>query len=125
MADYGSSGIWLSETDPENANAVMFTTHERINELCGDDPKYHTREWVTEALRGELAEWTQYFDGDVYGYVVRDPEGNETDDGSLWGLYGSEYAKQEAREALDREIVAYAERQVEIARGWALARMGG
>jgi hypothetical protein len=39
-------------------------------------------------------------------------------------LYGSEYAEQEAREALDIEIAAHAERQVEIARGWALAHMG-
>src|SRR5215475_11152549 len=46
--------VSIYETDAENANAVLFTTHARINELCGDDPQYHTREWATEALRGEL-----------------------------------------------------------------------
>jgi len=126
IAEHGPQlSAW--ETDAENANAVLYTTHKRVTELCGEEPKYHSREWVTESLRGELETWRQYLEGDVYGYVVKDPSGNETDDGSLWGLYGSEYAEQEARAALDLEIAAHAERQAEIARGWALAaraRMG-
>jgi hypothetical protein len=50
-------------------------------------------------LAGEVKTFDQYLRGDVYGYVVTDPDGNEVD--SCWGLYGIEDAEQEARSALD------------------------
>lgn len=46
-------------------------------------------------LRSEVEVLDQYLAGDVYGFVIEDAEGNHLD--SLWGLYGLEYAEQEAR----------------------------
>ncbi len=54
---------------------------------------------VYDGLRSELDEWRQFFEGDVYGYVVTDAEGNTLD--SCWGFYGFEYAKGEAVEMLN------------------------
>lgn len=119
LSDYGSSGIRTHETTPDDANAVLFTTHKRINELWGESPEYHDREWATNALRGELEVWNQYLDGDVYGYKVTDETGEHVD--SCWGFYGFEYAKEEAREALEACVSQRHERRKEVARGWAIA----
>lgn len=59
----------------------------------------HFRANALRVLAGEVKTFDQYLRGDVYGYVVTDPEGNEVD--SCWGLYGIEDAEQEARSALD------------------------
>lgn len=98
IAEHGPQlSMW--PTEAEHANGVLFTTHKRLNELCGEDAKYHTREWVEEALTGEAAVWRQYLEGDVWGYQVTMPDGSFAD--SCWGFYGVEYAIEEAKEALD------------------------
>jgi len=106
--------VTIYESDAENANAVLYTTHKRVTELCGDDPKYHDREWVENALRGELAVWRQYLEGDVYGVVVKRPDG--TVDESLWGCYGFDYAKEEAAEMLAAGIAHEARTVEEVSR---------
>ena len=110
VVDYGSSGMTIHESDAEDANGVLYTTHARLNDLCGEDDKYHSREWATTALREELAVWRQYLEGDVYGYVVTDPAGEQAD--SLWSLYGYEYAKAQAEQALG-DSIAYEHKQTE------------
>jgi hypothetical protein len=65
-----SRGVTIHEDD-DDPNAYIYTTHERITELCGEDGKYHTREWVQDALRSELSEWDAYVSGEVVGYVVK------------------------------------------------------
>lgn len=46
------------------------------------------RERAVESLVAEVAVYTQYLEGDVYGFVVEDEEGNVND--SCWGFYGSD-----------------------------------
>jgi hypothetical protein len=111
-------GVQFYESD-DNPNGVMFTTHARVTELCGEGESYHARAWIEEALRGELAVWNQYGQNDVYGYVVEDERGAHVD--SCWGFYGEDYAREEASDALTAAVEARKERQQEIARGWALA----
>ncbi len=53
---------------------------------------------LEESIRGEVEEYDRYLRGEVYGYVVTDAYGEETD--SCWGLIGREYAIEEARGAL-------------------------
>lgn len=59
-------------------------------------------ERVLEVLRAELQTWDQYVSGDVYYYVVYSPDGDVLD--SLSGLYGWDYAKQEAQDALKNAL---------------------
>lgn len=53
-------------------------------------------------LRAEVAVYAQYLEGDVYGYIIEDEAGNEVD--SLWGLYGSDYCLQEAKNVVDGKL---------------------
>jgi hypothetical protein len=56
------------------------------------------RSKVREDLKGEIETFAQYLEGEIYGYVIEDPEGNHID--SCWGFYGREYCETEAKAAL-------------------------
>jgi hypothetical protein len=92
--DYGSSGLDIRESyNDADANGFIVAMPDDAALLgvpSGDE------EWQ---LRNELAEWNQYLSGDVYGYTITTPEGHVLD--SLWGMYGFEYAKEEADSAAD------------------------
>lgn len=49
-------------------------------------------------LDGEVSEFQSWAAGEVYGVIVTDADGEETD--SLWGLIGTNYAESMARSAL-------------------------
>lgn len=49
-------------------------------------------------LANEVEVYDQYLQGDVWGYILEDDQGNGVY--SLWGLFGYEYAKQEAELAM-------------------------
>ena len=54
---------------------------------------------VLDVLRGEVAAFHQYIQGDVWGYVVGDQEEEHID--SCWGYYGYDACLQEAKQAVD------------------------
>lgn len=52
------------------------------------------------SLKGEVEVYDQYLTGDVYGYIVKDDEGEELD--SCWGFFGDEeYVKKEAESIVE------------------------
>jgi hypothetical protein len=59
-----------------------------------------TKEKCLSYLEGEVETYDQYLTGDVYGFIVEDPEGY-VDDDSCWGFYGHDYCLEEARSAAD------------------------
>lgn len=53
-----------------------------------------------EVLRGEVKTYDEYLTGDVYGYVIEDPDGDDVE--SCWGFYGgAAYCMTEAKGAVD------------------------
>ena len=90
LADHSSISISLgSFNDPwdSGVGAYAVITREQAEadapDLKGDDDK------LIEAaygwLEGEVESYQNYLDGDVYGYVVEDGSGDQTD--SCWGYY--------------------------------------
>lgn len=79
----------------------VYTTHERITELCGDDPKYHAEEWVNEQVSLEVRVYNDYLTGQVYGYIVAP---GSDDEESCWGYLGDPDAKGGCRD--DAKAVA-------------------
>jgi len=51
-----------------------------------------------EVLEGEIKTFAQFLEGEVYGYVIEDPEGNCIE--SCWGFYGRDCCETAAKEAL-------------------------
>lgn len=83
--DSGQSGIaWISRRDAlqEWGNKVMTKK---------------VREKAEAFIKGFIKEYDQALQGDIYGYVI-ESDGEEV--GSLWGIFGREYAEKEMNAAL-------------------------
>ena len=59
---------------------------------------FNEKEWskeledkVTKALIQEIETYDQYLEGDIWGYIVFDEDGEEID--SCWGFYGDDIDK--------------------------------
>jgi hypothetical protein len=56
------------------------------------------RDRALALIKGEVEEYNCYLSGDVYGYAIKDGDGETVD--SCWGFYGYKYAEEQGREAL-------------------------
>lgn len=52
-----------------------------------------------KGLCSVVSEFSKWLNGDCYGYIIEDSDGEELD--SCWGFIGDEYAMQAARESAD------------------------
>jgi hypothetical protein len=50
-------------------------------------------------LEEEVRQWEAYVTGEIYGYIVKDPEGDEVD--SCWGFDDLDYCREQAEAAAD------------------------
>jgi hypothetical protein len=76
----------------------IFVTRETLRKEYGKKRiTKKTLARVRECLQSEVKAYDQYLSGDVYGFVVESPDGEHLD--SCWGFFGSEYAKESARDA--------------------------
>ena len=90
-AHWSDPGGWDSGTC-----GVIFTTRELLNETQGEGVT-PSDEQLAEWLKGEIEEYSKWANGEVYGYVIKDPNGDEVD--SCWGFLGWEWVNEAAKEA--------------------------
>lgn len=74
--------------------------------LAKSEWRYRTRNlkkaWSAERYaKAHIEEWNQYLSGDVWGFVIETPDGEDVD--SCWGHYGIDYARQCAIDAVPAE----------------------
>lgn len=76
-----------------------------IRKEYGNDSRsalHHAR----QCAKGEIQEFLNWCNGEVYGYLIKDNETGETLD-SCWGFYDREYCEEEAQsqaEYFDKEL---------------------
>lgn len=105
--DMGANGTSLSIADDwDEANGWIYATAETIATTGVD------LDAVPAALEAELRTWQQWAQGDVYGYVVKDPAGAVVE--SVWGFYGLDDVTGEARSVLGACIMDEAEQARKI-----------
>jgi hypothetical protein len=100
--DYGSGGIKIDDWPEcyeyeEKQDGWLYATKKDI--LYNWGGKRLTKELRAKAinlLKGEIETYEQYLNGDVWGYVIEDEDGEEVGD-SCRGMFGQEYAEEEAR----------------------------
>jgi hypothetical protein len=80
--------------DSGRSGWVYVSREDALREVGGKKMSRKKLATIERILRGEVATYAQYLEGDVYGIVITDPDGEEVD--SCWGFYGFEYAKEEA-----------------------------
>lgn len=81
-------GVTLSTgsfSDPWDSGqcGYIYTTKEKARKEFGED-----LDKLFKCLEGEIESYSQFLSGEVYGYVVKDAEGDTVD--SCWGFYGEE-----------------------------------
>lgn len=69
-----------------------------------DELSADMRAKVVAVLTSEVEEYGHYLNGECYGYVIKNEEGQEIEDGSCWGFIGTEDVRQEARQVVDQEV---------------------
>lgn len=101
-ADVAARGRFIGDDagwDTSTVGFIFDTTETR--EACGTPP-----ERIEDALRGEVATYAQYLEGDIVGWVVRDISGDVVE--SAWGHFPDDskgwehrydYILEEARDA--------------------------
>lgn len=93
------SGLAMSTgsfNDPWDSGQVGFIYWDKMqSKKCGCVGFRKDRK--IKAMKAQVETYNQYLQGDVYGYTVENSEGEQLD--SLWGLFGWNYAQDEARSA--------------------------
>lgn len=89
---YDHSGITINTTgfscqwDSGQVGIIYISRKDAAKEWGNKICTQTVAERAREYLKGEIKTLDQYLTGSVYGYIVCDPEGEETD--SCWGFYG-------------------------------------
>ena len=83
----------------------IFVTHAELREAWGK-PRTSNLDRLTalDVLKGEVETYDQFLRGEIYGYQVEDPDGEEVE--SCWGFYGTDYTEQvtECQGFVDNDI---------------------
>ena len=97
--DYGSSGATVEVCDLEDANAYAYVTPQALRMEYGATDE-RARRRARKLLAAEIDELDAAANGEIYGDVIEDAEGERVD--SCWGFVDrdAEYTTQEARDQL-------------------------
>lgn len=110
----GFSGVDSHGWDWGQVGYIYVTNDEVIHEY-GDLSKESIAR-AEKYLRGEVETYSDYISGQVYGYIITGPEGEDI--GGCWGYFGSDrdYMIEEAKNTVDYDIEKQAELAAEIER---------
>lgn len=122
---YDHSGITMSTAPfscPWDSGQVgfVFDTPDMLRDGWGDNPP--TDEDLRDKILPSCIEtYDQYLRGEIFGYVVEAPEGEDAGrHDSCWGYYAIEDAKSDAEAGVDYEVRHEEQEQRKIARCMAL-----
>tara|TARA_Y100000034_G_scaffold131848_1_gene193493 strand:- start:549 stop:1418 length:870 start_codon:yes stop_codon:yes gene_type:complete len=96
----GSFTIWVMDKDEEchdRAHGWVYVKHPGtpLEELAN-------LHFDAEKIRDGLIEtYQQWANGDVWGYIIQNSDGEDVEDGSCWGYYGSDDCIEQAKVAAD------------------------
>lgn len=112
--DHGSNGARLREASAQELANVIITCAKKkaLDEFGGAADKLATVfaealtnecvERTKKCLLAEMESWDEYLQGQVYGVVVHDRDGEVLD--SCWGFYGLDYTKLECEQYVRSEV---------------------
>lgn len=83
---------------PERVDAFIYAnTRQLIHEYEDDSPE--TRTIALDVMKGEIATYNQWVNGDVYGFIVTNADDDEID--SCWGFYDIEECQHEGESSAE------------------------
>ena len=109
---YDHSGITINTTgfscpwDSGQVGFIYVSKEKARKEYSVKRISKKLRSRIYDCLRAEVQCYDDFLTGSVYGYIVKDEEGEEVD--SCWGYYGYDWQKNglmdSARAAIDYEV---------------------
>jgi hypothetical protein len=80
----------------------IYLTKKQVRSEWGRCTKKNL-EKAEKYIRSEVETYDQYLTGDVWGYQIKDADGEELD--SCWGFFGEKYCEQSAKEVVDAKVM--------------------
>lgn len=88
--DWSDDDHW----ERNNICGLILDTPEALEARMGPD-FVATPEWLKEAMTAEIEEYSRWANGECYGFVIKDRNGEMVE--SCFGFIGYEYAEEEAK----------------------------
>ena len=103
---YDHSGITMSTSEfscPWDSGqvGVIYVAKDKAREEWPEADENDSYKRAIKCLVSEVETYDQYLTGDVYGYMLEGPDGEED---SCWGYFGYEYAQEEASSVLEWHV---------------------
>lgn len=104
---YDHSGITMYVGDTHDRwdrgqVGFIYATADDLLELNADYSTDEGYEQAEKYLRGEVENYDKYLTGQVFGYTVSDPDGDDI--ASCWGYYDEDQCKQDAEAEADAYV---------------------
>lgn len=106
---YDHSGISISTSpfscrwDSGQIGFILVSKKKALEEFGGKIVTAKLKERIEKILEGEVETYTQYVEGDVYGFQIVDEDDNIID--SCYGFYGSDHKESGMLEYIDHELL--------------------
>jgi hypothetical protein len=103
---YDHSGITMktsSFNDRWDSGAVgwIYVTVEKAKQELGNYEWKQLKGRTYSVLESEVKDYDMYISGEVYGFQITDEQGEELEDGSVWGIFGYTETLEEAKRTID------------------------
>ena len=105
-----STGAFSCRWDSGQVGFILANKKSILAEFGGKIVTKKLRERVEGILEGEVQTYTNYLEGDVYGFIIEDEEGENID--SCYGFYGTDFATNGMLDYIDAELLGVSEGEV-------------
>lgn len=106
---YDHSGISISTTpfscrwDSGQIGFILVSKKKVLEEFGGKIVTAKLKERIEKILEGEVETYSQYVEGDVYGFQIVDEDDNIVD--SCYGFYGSDHKENGILDHIDHKLL--------------------
>jgi hypothetical protein len=105
-----STGAFSCRWDSGQVGFILANKKSILAEFGGKIVTKKLRERIEGILEGEVETYTKYLEGDVYGFVIEDEEGEHID--SCYGFYGTDFATNGMLDYINAELLGVSEGEV-------------
>lgn len=112
---YDHSGISISTSpfscrwDSGQIGFILVSKKKALEEFGGKIVSAKLKQKLQAILEGEVETYTQYVEGDVYGFQIVDEDDDIID--SCYGFYGSDHKKSGMLDYIDHELLGLSSRE--------------
>jgi hypothetical protein len=113
---YDHSGISISTSpfscrwDSGQIGFILVSKKKALEEFGGKKVTIKLQQKLEAILEAEVETYTQYVEGEVYGFQIVDEEGDHID--SCYGFYGRDFATNGMLDYIDHNLLGVAEGEV-------------